>query len=393
LPAAGDTAIFCLPEGTVTFNGQQVSSAVWWSGGVGARTGCHADGTNCLTGDCNTNPFAPNQDCPVGVGGQQPATIAEFTLQTEATDFYDITAINGANIGEQMGPLPTSTQTPGAVPTFYWCSTPGGNCKFDYGTFTASVPLAQPIDGTPLLMLIAQGCTQGPAPAAGCPSGFQCNGNPGATNGVCFMQCTLSAQCPLPQQCVMASNGNSYCQCSKQSDCPAGEFCGSQFIPGVGIFQQQCGSFEGWWSADDFCGNASNIIGNPSNPVLNCGAMITNGDGGSTNLSQLFGCTGANATSCYQPTATSGCCGCATSSANSLFSAWPTETSLACVSNNPVWAADTQPWLANLKQACPSAYSYPFDDATNTFQCEAQGSTNLLGYSIRFTDLPKPTSE
>jgi hypothetical protein len=134
----------------------------------------------------------------VGVGGQQPATIAEFTLQTQATDFYDITDINGANIGEQMGPLPTSTQTPGAVPTFYWCSTPGGNCKFDYGTFTASIPLAQPIDGTPLLMLIAQGCTQGPAPAAGCPSGFQCNGNPGATNGVCSCNVPAARSVPSP---------------------------------------------------------------------------------------------------------------------------------------------------------------------------------------------------
>jgi hypothetical protein len=60
------------------------------------------------------------------------------------------------------------------------------------------------------------------------------------------------------------------------------------------------------------------------------------------------------------------------------------------VSNNPIWAANTQPWLANLKQACPSAYSYPFDDATSNFQCQAQGSTNVLGYSIGFTDLPKP---
>ena len=52
-----------------------------------------------------------------------------------------------------------------------------------------------------------------------------------------------------------------------------------------------------------------------------------------------------------------------------------------------------RPWLVNLKQACPSAYSYPFDDATSTFQCQAQGTTNLLGYSIGLTDLPKPTSE
>ena len=44
-----------------------------------------------------------------------------------------------------------------------------------------------------------------------------------------------------------------------------------------------------------FAENPNNVIRNPSTPVLNCGATITKGDGGSTNLFELFGCTGANA--------------------------------------------------------------------------------------------------
>jgi hypothetical protein len=230
--------------------------------------------------------LVPNQDCPIGVGGQRPATIAEFTLQTQATDFYDIMDINGANIGEQMGPLPTSTQTPGAVPTFYWCSTPGGgNCKFDYGTFTGHVPLAQPIDGMPLL-LIAKGCTQGPTPAVGYPLGFQCDGTPALPMACASCNAPAARSVPSPSSAswlrtvILIANAASKAIARRVSFAAV-----SSVHSGGGHFQQQCGSFEGWWSADDFCGNPDNIIGNPSNPVLNCGATATDGDGGTQSLS------------------------------------------------------------------------------------------------------------
>jgi hypothetical protein len=45
----------------------------------------------------------------------------------------------------------------------------------------------------------------------------------------------------------------------------------------------------------------------------------------------------------------------------------------------------------NLKKACPTAYTYPFDDFTSTFQCQGTGAVNLLGYKITFSDLPDPT--
>jgi hypothetical protein len=60
------------------------------------------------------------------------------------------------------------------------------------------------------------------------------------------------------------------------------------------------------------------------------------------------------------------------------------------VSNNPAWAFAVQPWLVNLKTACPTCYSYPFDDPTSTFQCQLKGSKNLLGYKVVFTSLPTP---
>ena len=415
LPAAGDTATFCLAQASVTFGGTSIPSAVWWSGGVGARTGCQPDGTSCLTGDCNTSvggSSVPNADCPVGVGGAQPATIAEFTLQSTATDFYDVTLINGANVGEQMAPIPTATQTPGAVDPNYWCATPGGSCNFNLGQYTSVVPLpaGQTTDYSPLLMLTGQPCTVGTT--TGCPANYICSGTTGALNGVCYQKCTSTSQCSTGLQCLPAGDGNSYCQCSAQSDCPAGQFCGSQFVPGIGgtpplspqVYLQQCGSFQGWWTADDLCGNANNVIDFNGGTVLNCGGSITDGDSNQTNIASLFGCNGAssstqagnpaNEASCYNANAspTAGCCGCATESVNPLSALWPVASG-TCANNDPVWASDVQPWLANLKQACPSAYSYPFDDFTSTYQCQAQGATNMLGYTIDFTPLVAPTSE
>jgi len=90
------------------------------------------------------------------------------------------------------------------------------------------------------------------------------------------------------------------------------------------------------------------------------------------------------------------CCGCGTAAANALFSYWPTQATSACytsgstVSNNPTWASAVQPWLVNLKMACPTCYSYPFDDPTSTFQCRSTGSANMLGYKVTFSSLPTP---
>lgn len=405
LPAAGDAASFCVNQASVTFNDQKIPSAVWWSGGVGARTGCKADGTSCLTGDCSA---ASNSNCSAGVGLQNPSTLAEFTLQATENDFYDITVINGANVGAQMAPIPAPTQTPGNVAPAYWCAAPGGKCDFNFGNYTKAVPLpstTETTDYTALLMLTSKPCTVGTT--QGCPSSsYTCSGVKGAPNGTCYQQCTSNSQCTTGLQCLPAGDGNSYCQCSAQSDCGAGQFCGTQFIPGLGtpsspqIYLQQCGSFAGWWTADDLCSNADDNIYFSGSEVLNCDAGVTDGDSNTTDIASLFGCNGAgsngnpaNQTSCYNAAAaTTGCCGCATDSSNPLAPLWPTPTE-SCGDNNSTWASSAQPWLANLKQACPTAYSYPFDDPTSTFQCRAQGATNLLGYTIEFTTLPTPRSE
>jgi hypothetical protein len=424
LPAKGDTVTFCLAGGSVTYQGGSVPSSVWWSGGVFARTGCDSQGLNCHTGDCNTASNNPNSNCPAGQG-PSPNSFdqAEFTLQRTATDFYDVTLINGANIGLSMGPLPTATATPGSVSTPYWCATPGGGCAFNMGQYTTSVPLATPTDATELLLTVGQNCsapTSSSAAPPNCPSSpspYTCSLGANATsNGVCWLACTADSDCPSGLHCLQGGDGTSnkgaeFCQCAAQSDCPSGQYCGTQLIPGLALnngngaplFLQQCGAFQGWTTLDSLCGQAAvgkdEKLSLNGSVVVDCLNPLTDPNGTPTNLTSLLGCTNtggdpANAMSCYNTTAgTTGCCGCATDSLNPLAMLWPSNVTGQCVSNNMTWAVNVQPWLANLKQACPTAYSYPYDDVTSTFQCQGTGATNLLGYSIQFTDLPVPTSE
>lgn len=72
------------------------------SGRVWARTGCEEkDGAfKCLSGDCGTGELTCN-----GLGGTSPATLAEFTLDDGADDFYDISNVDGYNLPVSMVPL------------------------------------------------------------------------------------------------------------------------------------------------------------------------------------------------------------------------------------------------------------------------------------------------
>ncbi|HTR62351.1 MAG TPA: thaumatin family protein [Candidatus Binataceae bacterium] len=429
LPAAGDTASFCLSHPGVTYNGNSIPAQVWWSGNVFARTGCQPDGTSCLTGDCTNHP---NSSCSAGTGGNQPASLAEITMQSTATDYYDVSVINGANVGVEFGPIAGPTQAPGNVAPQYWCATPGSGCSYDFGKYATNVPLpsaSNPTDYTTMLMLAESACTVGTGnpragqPPTGCPAfvdpqgdAYSCSGAANARNGACYKTCSSDSQCPGNLRCLQAGDGNSYCQCSAQTDCGAGQYCGTQLVPGLGsstlspqLYLQQCGSFEGWWTADTLCGNVNTIVGAPppAQPALNCRAGLTDGDGKTTNIASLLECATfsssapggvagnpANASSCYNSVAgaSAGCCGCATDPSNPLSDLWP-SASAGCVNNNSTWASQVQPLVAILKQACPTAYSYPYDDFTSTFQCQGQGASNLVGYAITFTDLPAPTSK
>ena len=363
------------------------------------------DGTGCTTGDCSASP---DSNCSAGVGGSNPATIAEFTLQTQANDFYDITLINGANRGGNA-PDCRAYRHAGSVSKAYWCKTPGakiwqrGECDWDFIKYTGNVhyPEGEVHSYTPFLMSSSKPCSTANTPN-GCPANYTCTGArrmlpavyPGGT------------ACPGSLECLPAQDGKDYCQCGKEAQCSGKGYCGTQFIPGLGIYLQQCGSFDGWWSADDFCGAYPNAqIG-----LLNCGDLITDGDGTSqTSLASLFTCaakggnSAGNTTSCYNDDTAQ------TYPQNLLRmrylrseqsgradELWSENGTSRCAEvsgkagNDVVWDSQIQPWLVNLKRACPTAYSYPYDYSTSTFQCRGTSTTNMLGYHVLFLNLPSP---
>jgi hypothetical protein len=92
----------------------------------------------------------------------------------------------------------------------------------------------------------------------------------------------------------------------------------------------------------------------------------------------LYGCStgGPNNVqgSCYSPNATSQCCGCPSWSAAGT-----------CHGHNPGWQLPSLPekYAKVFKDACPTAYSFPYDDPTSTFTCKA-ASAQGTGYQITF---------
>src|SRR6185437_14558581 len=111
LPDLGPSQGQLAPGGTLTvwFEAPVAGLGTQWSGNLAVRTGCDASG----------------QSCP-----PQPTTLAEFTLANQAatppgTDFYDVSIINGLDVGMSMAPVAGTYAAQGADP--YSCGAPGAS--------------------------------------------------------------------------------------------------------------------------------------------------------------------------------------------------------------------------------------------------------------------------
>ena len=313
-----------------------------------ARTGCDSNGQNCKTGDCNAGS---NGLCPAGTGGNPPTALAEFTLSSQnvknaGPDYYDVSIINGINVGVSMTPVSGTYNAEATDP--YSCGSPGSTtaanglsaCNW---TFDASnIPTISPANQNSLLRDVT------PVTASSCVSG--------------------------------SPNSLGYCTCTQDSDCSGGTVCGlgTNAVPNV-QYAKVCGNQIGWWTADRICKSSNNT--SPDIAAFNCAAST-----------DLLACIAGNAMSCYNDQATAGgsCCGCATSGSSPYQSDWPSPapgfggSDNGCYGYNNNWFTLAQPWLVFMKKACPTAYTYPFDDATSTFTCNGTGSNTGPNYNITF---------
>ncbi|XP_071691447.1 thaumatin-like protein 1 [Rutidosis leptorrhynchoides] len=87
-----DTTGFELPEDSF----RSFQAPTGWSGRFWGRTGCkfgRSGSGSCQTGDCGSGEVECN-----GAGAAPPATLAEFTLGTGGSDFYDVSLVDGYNV-------------------------------------------------------------------------------------------------------------------------------------------------------------------------------------------------------------------------------------------------------------------------------------------------------
>lgn len=286
-------------------------------------SGVIAGRTNCAGGVCETG------DCGGGEGActhgfNQPATQAEFTtVPTGGNDFYDVEVINGFNLPISITPsVAASANNP------YFCGTPGA---------------------------------VNPSPGMG--------------------SCSWQFAPPLVEYNWVQNGGKA---CTASTDCTGGTICGLSFNPGQQqLLQKTCGKQLGYWTANQICGIQRNY-GAP----FNCSEVPPNQP--TLTWWNLFACVppigceqpGNPACSCYQNGANSSCCGCVNWDKIGL-PVPPGPTTQQCNSTNPNWNNHVQPTLEWLKRGCPTAYTYPFDDVSSTFQCST-GGNNQANYTITF---------
>ena len=404
---------------------------VTWAGRFWARTNCRtiASGEfNCDTGAClgmgsessTTQLFS--EQCELS--GSPPVTIAEAAIGVKfpdstlkVNDFYDVSMTDSANLGVSIVPDPDTYEMTmnGGIATTGGDDGKGG-CKSDMDCPT---PEANTMKSTADTFNFK--CDQG---LGKCVNAYVC-GSPG-----CVKQAGCAAEgidesliehCMWDQASVdpQISSGFAVAESSCTASilgkplkmntltwkCDSSGKCGNADNSPAG------GTYQGCLGADVACAERKNNL-----PDLNCLGKprcdvdqdcVTTQDmagrcvGGvcvssqTTKMRDLYGCTVTNATSCYTAFKPGDnednfdfCCGCAIWSPenNNLKSTCTEIPGLEppTIFSNPEWEKNAEPIAEIFHNACPQAYSFPFDDKVATFTCSSALEESNVDYTITF---------
>ncbi|MEJ1965207.1 MAG: thaumatin family protein [Gammaproteobacteria bacterium] len=395
-----DTTYFCYWDQPVPSNGYEIATSsseettvrisdssydpvadIVWSGNFFPREGCTLSASGelrCAIASCGN--AASGQACAPGTGGAPAvATLPEVTLQRLGTDYYDISIIGGANVMTSFGPDRSSLLAPATIPESdaYWCGTAGA------GTESGEILPASDWDlGTHVEDLFVAGATMP----------YSHTAQTAATKSSAYYQFVSTVSPREAPACTSSS------QCST-----SGYACGYDSAAvdhgADSDYKTSCGRPLAWVPANQIWAmNAS-----PSNvaPFRFQGTLPT-ASAGTIQLNQLFSCTAPTASG-YDTANTDATrsCGCTNWGEASLpavagdapFTSAVAAPSAPCASNNAVggqhpWTTNVLPSIAWLKKACPTCYTYPFDDMSSTFQCtnsaRSETGTNSVPYAITF---------
>jgi uncharacterized protein YjbI with pentapeptide repeats len=344
----GDQVVFNIPASQAIGSGNdsQISNINYY-----AQTGCQNDVGNCSTGPCGGNCVTASclvdgktdQPCSFGTGPKGPHTEAELNLFRDIQDSYDVSNIDGTNIPIEI--LPSKTNT-----SLYDCGNPGGITAVNNGL---------------------KGCTW--------------KFNPTVENSDYGGYLRYILQSPdLQEECGKKGPGGSFCPGSDEE-------CGIIFKVPTDEFFQGCGKQVGWYNPNELCKIANNGKPFPSgiattDKFINCSRP---------NIKDLLSCSGINGKSCYTPSGPAGpdCCGCPSWSKDlTTYPPCNSTDPFCCNGQNegmPSWRDVALPFATIAKEACPTAYSYQYDDVTVSFNCPSgfQGNPsnpNTMNYTIIF---------
>jgi hypothetical protein len=330
-----------------------------WSGNMAGRTGC--SGSTCATADCGGGTGA----CPTGQGFNQPASLGEFTLQRSTIDSYDLSILNGTNIGIQATPTTSFTFANGFSPPEYNCTSPGkvtqtnglGGCSWTFDPTLSPVP-APAYRYRYVTPTTNIGCTD----ATSCPGLTVCGLNFDRSAGTLNSYCGTLLGYNTPNQ-VCSYKGTS-------TTIPT-----TPINPGDAYFN--CDSASGVTSAGNINGTTGNL---PAGTAYTNWALLSCQAQPNMDLNTCFN-TNAN-----PPPSTSNGCGCVNWATFGSGVVVPSDT-LPCITSNATWTSNVLPGIILMKRGCPTAYSWPFDDKSSSFGCSDIGgshTTNTVNYTITF---------
>lgn len=355
-------------------------SAPVWFGFSGGSANGRLSGTQCNS----------NSDCYPGTACVQTGGIRQcFWINPQpANGNYQLSANGGTNqisIPDVSNPLgfvwsgviAGRTNCSGGGCETADCGGGAGSCKPSQG-FTQPATQAEftlsyagtdyydveVINGVnlPVSMVPSVGSTAGTPYQCGSAGAAQ----PSAGMGACNWQLTPPS---IEYQWVTARGA----ACSANSNCGSGNVCGLSFNPGSApLLKKSCGRLLGYWTANQICG-----IQRDYGAPFFCNQSIAGG----LTMWNLMACVGVG--SCYQPGAASNCCGCINWNTIGI-PVPPGPTTEQCRNTNPTWNNSVQPTLSWLKRACPTVYTYPYDDMSSTFTCRTSGTINQVNYTITF---------
>lgn len=374
-----DTMDITIPQNN---SGSSPNGNIIYNAGIAARLNCSGSGSTlaCTNNNCGgtvtSGGTGSDGMCLPGIDAEStPMTFnaAEFTFllnysatptsaaQSSADGVYDEQTINGINVPIEIKGRGPNTGGLGSAP-YGNCQPAGaviqqitgssatqlGNCSYDYSNSPTSSPNGTTVNASNYSFVIA---------------------NPNDIGA-----CTASSQCTV-----------------------SGDVCGLSYTANGNYISQQCGVLQGYESVNaGICSQPAGLFSANLPNIQNqydCNTTFTSGSNSYTGAN-LFAAEGGLG-SCYLHNAspTNYCAGCVdwwTVGGITVPTSTTSCTSGSTTYSNPNWTTGTgivQPQVQWVKQACPTAYSYQYDDPSSSFQCTVTNSAAtqiVTNYQVTF---------